>query len=418
MKNQQFKNTLTPRLVAAFGVVAFTGGASAQDLTGTYGSFSEAALQAAALDVFGDQFGGDDAVSQALDYFSFGVDVQAQYNNNIFLTDTEEEEDFIYSVSLPLELSNSKNAENQWSLSYIPKFNFYADNSDQDDADQLVKGGWRREFAKTSVRLGLEWSRTDGANRFSSGSIQSDDFSGDLNIGYQHSGKSRFDFDMGVSTNAFDSNGLNDRQRYNARVSWQYQLTGKIELGPFVGYEHTDTAGTSNPTQDAVSFGVRGSYRAFQKTTFIGYAGAEYRVFDGDNLGDKVSPTFEFGLQHQLTGKTSLTGMLYHNIRPSYSENGQSYSATGVNVSASYRVTNRINARAGVSYEHDNYFGTSSAAVGNFDSDYVTFSIGGTYDTHLGVTIGSGIRYSLNDSETDTRDFDNFIFDVSARYYY
>jgi hypothetical protein len=392
------------------------GSLSAQDLTGSYGAFSEAALQSAALEAFGEGFRDETAVGQALEYFKFGVNVKAEYNDNIFLANTAEVDDVIIRVSVPLELSNSQGAENQWSLNYRPVFNFYADNSDQDGIDHFVNAGYQRIFQKSSVDFGIGFARTEGADRFASGSIEKDAFNARLGLSHQLTGKSKLDLDLTALSEDFVSNSLSDRERYNARLNWQYQVTGKISVGPYIAYEHATTDGSFNPTQDAISLGARGSYQAFQKTTLIGYVGAEYREFDGDGLQDKTSPTFEFGAKHQLTGKTTISGMLYHNIRASYSDAGQSYTATGINLLARYAVTARINTRAGVSYEHDNYFGTSSAATGDLDSDYATFFLGGDYLMDCGVTLGSNVRYSNNDSETARRDFGNFILSLDAGY--
>ncbi|MFC5050682.1 hypothetical protein ACFPK9_08655 [Rubritalea spongiae] len=417
MKKQQFKNTPSPRLVTALGALAIVGSATAQDLTGSYGSFSDAALQSAALEAFGEGFSEDSYASTAFEYFSFGVNVNAEYNDNIFLTDQDEVEDFIFRVSVPLGLSNDKDSENQWSLSYTPRFNFYADNSDQDGVDQFVDAGYRHVFAKTTVDLGLGYEKTDGADRFASGSIAKDAYKANLGVSHQYSGKSRFDLDLGFLADEFEDDSLFDRERYNARVSWQYQATGKIEVGPYVAYEHASQDGVANPDQDAISFGVRGKYQAFSKTTLIGYIGAEHRTFDGGDLDDKTSPTFEFGAKHQLTGKIDLTGMLYHNIRASYSDAGQSYTATGVNFFANYAATARISVNAGVSYEHDNYFETSSlSTAGDLDSDYVTLFLGGNYVMDNGFYVGPGLRYSTNDSEAPTRDFGNLIFNINAGY--
>ena len=413
MRRPQLKNFVAPALVSS---LALAGSLSAQDLTGSYGAFSEAALQSAALEAFGEGFQDDTRIGQALEYFKFGVNVRTDYNDNIFLAPSSEVNDVIFRVSVPLELSNSQDAENQWSLKYTPKFNFYADNSDQDGIDHFVNAGYKRIFQKSSVDFDLGFARTEGADRFASGSIEKDAFTTRLGLSHQLTGKSKLDLDLTALSEDFVSNSLYDRERYNARLNWQYQVTGKISVGPYIAYEHSTTDGSFNPTQDAISFGARGSYQAFQKTTLIGYLGAEYRKFDGDGLEDKTSPTFEFGAKHQLTGKTTISGMLYHNIRASYSDAGQSYTATGINLLARYAVTARINTRAGVSYEHDNYFGTSSAATGSLDSDYVTFFLGGDYVMDCGVTLGTGVRYSNSSSETASRDFGNFILNLDAGY--
>jgi len=419
MNSLKLKKLITPALAASLGLAGFAHAQSprsSQELTGAYGSFSKSALQSAALEAFGEGFQDETPMSQALKYFKFGVNVRAEYNDNIFLTDAGEIEDMILRVSVPLELSNSQTAENQWSLSYRPSFNFYADNSDQDGVDHFIDAGYKRIFQKSSVDFGVGYAKTQGADRFASGSIEKEGFTGKLALSHILTGKSRLDLDLGMLTEDFVSTALSDRERYNARLNWQYQMTGKISVGPYIAYEHANTDGPANPTQDAISFGARGNYQALQKTTLIGYIGAEYRKFDGDGLQNKTSPTFEFGAKHQLTGKTSITSLMYHNIRASYSDAGQSYTATGINFLANYAATARINARAGMSYEHSNYFGTSSAATGDLDADYVTFFLGGDYVMDCGVTLGSGVRYSINDSETASRDFGNFIFNLNAGY--
>lgn len=412
MKKQPLKHTLAPVLVSSLALAGF---ASAQDLTGSYGSFSDAALKSAALESFGEGFGNAEKLEGSkLDYFKFGVNVKAEYNDNIFLTDTNTVDDVIIRVAVPLELANSETADNQWSLNYTPTFNFYMDNSDQDGIDHHVNAGYSRQFAKTTVDFGIGYNKTKGPSRFAGGNIEKDGFTGKFALSHILSGKSRLDFDLGGLTDDFVDPSLFDRDRYNTRLAWQYQATGKITVGPYVAYEHVKI--DRNPNHDAISGGAKATYQALQKTVVTGYFGVEHRTFDGGTVDDKTTPTFEVGATHQYSGKTSFTGLLYHNIRASYSDAGMSYKATGVNFLARYAYSSHINFNSGVSYEHDDYFAVSNASAGDFDSDYVTFYVGGDYAMNNGVILGSGLRLTNNNSGVNSRDFDNVIFNINATY--
>ncbi|MFC4991806.1 hypothetical protein [Rubritalea tangerina] len=408
----QLKNTIAPVLVSSLGMVGSLG---AQDLTGAYGSFSEAALKSAALESLGLDLGDDELQEgKMLDYFKFGVNVRAEYNDNIFLTDTNEVNDVILRVSVPLELSSPNESVNEWSIGYTPRFNFYADNSSEDGIDHFVNAGYNRQWAKTSLDFGFGYSKTRGSNRFASGSIERDGYNANLSLSHILTGKSRLDFDLGGLVDDYVDPRLFDRNRYNTRLAWQYQVTGKTTVGPYIAYEGVNVQ--SNPDHNAVSGGIKGTYQALQKTVVTGYVGAEYRKFDGGALNSKTSPSFEVGATHQFSGKTSFSGMLYHTIRASYSDFGQSYKATGVNFLARYAYSSRINMRAGVSYEYDDYFAVSALSGPDFDDHYITFFLGGDYAMDNGLILGSGVRLSRKDSSQDPRDFDNFIFNVDARY--
>lgn len=418
MKNKQFKKNLSPQLVTALGAAALVGSAHAQDLTGSYGSFSEAALRSAALESFGGDFFGDDEQLDEggfWDYFKFGVNVRVEYNDNIFLTNSGEVDDVIFRVSVPLEFSNERTAENQWHIKYTPTYNFYTDNSSQDGMDHLVRLGYKHQFAKTAVDVGAGYAKTEGPNRFASGSIEKESLTGRLGVNHILSGKSRLDLDLGLVNDDFVDENLFDRTRYNARLAWQYQMTGKTTLGPYIGYEHIDI--DSNPNHDAISGGLKLSYQALAKTVVTGYAGIEHRSFDGGDVSDKTSPTFEFGATHQYSGKTSFTGMLYHNVRASYSDSGYSYTATGLNLLANYAYSSRINFRTGITYEYDDYYEVAaSAANADLDSHYFTYYLGGDYVMDNGFTVGSGVRFSTSNSDSEFREFDNFIFNINGSY--
>ena len=139
----------------------------------------------------------------------------------------------------------------------------------------------------------------------------------------------------------------------------------------------------------------------------FGNSGAHNKGNHGD-LGGSTS--------HQLTGKTSLFGMLYNATRASYSEASRSYRATGLNVSLNHRMSERIRLNGGVSYEFDDYFATQANTQVNQDTNYSSIFAGGSYAMDNGVTLGSRLKYVNNESDQSSKDYQNWVFTLDAGY--
>ena len=405
----------TPKKLLMMGAgLAMAGSALGQDLEGAYGAFTQSSLESAAFEAFGEGFDDRNAFTKSLDYFKYGVKLDVDFNDNIYNTGIERVSDTIFRVSVPLEISNERENRHHVGLHYTPKFNSYVDNSGEDGIDHFVNGKYIATLEKTIIDVDAGFAKVKSSDRFATGNIGKKGLTFRTAVVHQLTGKTRLDLDFGVASDDFDRETLFDRERYNTRLAWQYQITGKTTLGPYVAYEYVDI--DTQPNHKAFSAGVKSTYQALNKTTFSGYLGWENRKFDGGSVSDQNSPSFELAASHQLTGKTSVFGMLYNATRASYTEASRSYRATGLNLNLNHKMSERIRLNGGVSYEFDDYFATQANTQVNQDTNYSSIFAGGSYAMDNGVTLGSRLKYVNNESDQSSKDYQNWVFTLDAGY--
>ena len=427
----RIKNLSLPAKVL-LGAMALSGNLIAQDLDGAWGPFTNIefsdTISSRLSRTVADSFDGEYAeggmqdpdggtASKLVSMFDFGASLGTRYSNNIFLQSDgggSGEADWKHTMSLYFGLSNS-DVVNRWSLRYSPKFNFYGINSDQDGVDHHFSGSYSRAFAKSNLSIGLKYLRSNGTDRFASGNIESGRTHFNLGYDYVLSGKTSLESEFSANLDDFKSDDFFNRLRYNARVAAMYQMTGKTNIGPYIGYEHVNSV--DNPNQNAWSMGVAATYNALQKTTFSGSVGAQYRAFEGGTKESFGSPEFSLGASHSLTGKVSLNSSIYHNIRASYTDIGQSYKATGLSLGANYAMDDQWNFFGNLGYEYDDYFVVDDTTAGDpFDVNFLRFRLGGGYRFHNGLSLRSSLGWKINRSSQASREYDEASWNLSAAY--
>ena len=404
---QNYSVNKAPRAVVAagLGLIGLTSFAGAQELFGSFSDYSQASgydLQDNALNA-----------SDQLDMFKYGVRAGVTFDDNVFLSSSDEESDVITNIDLILSLKNSDEATNSWVLTYIPSFKYYSEGTLSDGVDHNLNAGFSKVLPKTQIDLGVDYGAISGSNRYAAGQIDKTTYGADIAISHILTGKTRADLDLNMRSDDYDG-ALTGRDRYSARLSWLYQWSGKINLGPYVGYEYTDVERFND--HKAVSYGLSFEYQALAKTSFNGHVGGETRSFDGSGQSDKTSATFKFGTRHQYSGKTSFDAAIYRNVRPSYGANNDSFTSTGVYIGTSYAATERLKLRSRFNFERDDYFGPTSNS--GDDNDYFSFSLGGDYAMPCGVKLGADVTFREKNAENGASDFSNTLFQVDATYYF
>ena len=202
-----------------------------------------------------------------------------------------------------------------------------------------------------------------------------------------------------------------------------YQVTGKISVGPYVGYGVTDVSGSGggvNNTQDRTNYsaGITGTYDATGKTAFTGSVGWSTYEFDGPGACDgENSLTYRIGVSHQLGPRTSIRASIWSDYKPSNSIGNTSYTATGASLSLNWRQSDRWNHNLSVTYENDDYF-SDDPNGGTGDSDYFRISLGTSYRFNNGLSLSARLSSSTQNNNNTTadnlNDFENWIFSINA----
>jgi len=405
MQNHTPKKSASILALTSVAVLGLSSLGEAQELFGSYSDYAQSSgydLQEDAL-----------ADSDRFELFKFGVRTGFTFDDNIFLTKSNEESDVIFTTDLILSLKNKATAENSWVLTYIPSFKFYADNSSLDGVDHNVNAGFTKTWAKSVVELGADFASITGSNRYAAGQIDKNVLGADILVSHIFTGKTRADLTFDFRGEDFENNTrFVDRNRYTTRLSGFYQWSGKVNIGPYVGYEYISV--DNSPDHKAVSLGASFEYQALAKTSFSGFLGGESRTFTGNTMDDATSMVYNIGGRHQFSGKTSFNASFYRRVNPSYTNNTSSFTATGAYLGSNYRATERINLRGRLNYAHDSYFGQNASGL---DSDYFSISLGGDYAMMSGLKLGADVTFRTKDSD-NASNFDNTLIQLNASYYF
>jgi len=351
------------------------------------------------------------------DLFHFSLAGGVRYDDNIFLSNSNQEDDLIISVSPTLSVRSGAEgtAQNSYSLSYTPSFLFFTDHSDQNTIDHRASFRFTKQLPKSKIAFVLDYTDTNGSDRFVSGQVARTRWNASLNYNYLMTEKTRLDLTATTDIDTFKQSGLHDRRNYAIRGSVLYQLTGKTSIGPSFRYGYTDITGSNN--QDAYELGLKAEYQATGKTALTGTLGYNVRSFDGSNTASNQNDiSWAIGARYAATAKTSLRALFYREPRISYNFQNSGYMATGLSLQASHTLTPRINLYGVISYEDDSYYRTDKNMGVNFDHDYFTATMGANYQMANGFTVGGNMTWRSNSSENSFNEYDSFSCGLNASY--
>jgi len=350
------------------------------------------------------------------DLLHFSITGGVRYDNNIYLQDSNEEDDLIISVSPTLSIASGIEglALNTFSFSYTPSFIFFTDHSDQNTIDHRASFRFSKQLPKSKISFVLDYTDTNGTDRFVSGQVARTRWNASLDYNYLMTGKTRLDLTATTDIDLFKTSGLHDRRNYGIRGSVLYQMTGKTSIGPSFRYTYTDISGSNN--QDAYELGLKGEYLATGKTTLTGTMGYNVRSFEGSNAASNQNDiAWSIGARYAATAKTSLRALFYREPRISYNFRDAGYMATGLSLQANYSLTPRVNLYGVISYENDSYYRTSDTGV-NFDHDYFSSTVGANYQMANGFTVGGNMTWRSNFSDSSINEYDDFSCGLNVSY--
>ncbi len=351
------------------------------------------------------------------DRFSLSLSAGARYHSNIFHTSEDEESDVLFRVTPTLRFSTAEagEAENTFAFSYSPSAVFYADHSDRNTVNHKVGLKLTKRMPKTSIGFNVDYVHSTGSDRFVSGFIDRDSLRTTLNVSHILTGKTRVDLGAYYNMDDFGNSSLYGDTTYGADLAFMYQVTGKLAIGPQIGYGVSSLDGGSRD-HSFYSASLKFEYKATGKTNLTGNVGYSQRSFSGSGAaGDYSSMTWRIGASHALSNKTNLRASIYRSAKASYNHFDSGYLATGVSLSATHEISPRVNCYATLVYENDDYFRTSAAGV-SLDNDYYAITLGGRYVLENGLTLGASATYSVNSSSRESYDFDNLSFGINATY--
>ncbi|MGJ8667775.1 MAG: hypothetical protein ACSHW7_15505 [Patiriisocius sp.] len=365
-------------------------------------------IEQSANDFLLEGFGAKQKGLNLFENFTYGINLEAEYNNNIFLSKDDEESDLILRFGVPLEFSSGpEDDEQRLALSYTPTYEAYMDNSGQSNLEHNFNFSMLNTLPKTTFRTNVFAAKSENADRFISDTVSKTLYGLDFGVEYDLTGKTTLDFGFGVKIDKYEKAALFDTEQYDARLAWLYEIGSKTKVGPYVAAERVFV--DRNASQTGLSLGVDADYSIGAKTTLIGFVGVERRTFSGAG-NTQTNPELELAVEYELTGKTDLSASVYSRVTASFSDPGLAYDATGGALSLTHAATDKLKLKGALTYEYDDYFSVDGTAFSARNADYYTFRIGADLEVSDDLAASATLSYLLNESEDASRESNGTTF--------
>lgn len=364
------------------------------------------------------------------------LDASVSYNDNIYLSDSDEDGDTIFTISPGVEFTNGDEARSRVSLRFVENFTFYMDETDNNRAleniDFTFNHGAEGDKLKLAVAAGFHHNQ--------SASSRESRTSGSMTRSYNYYANGIVSYKLGEKTSVrsgFKWNGTtydnhrydyNDRQQYAIPLYLYYAVTAKLNAGLTAEWRYVDLAasgrnrapgvagkdGRGNPgTQQVWFFGLSAEGNAWEKLSLRGRVGLTTSDYSDRTIDDLDSKnTFGMGItaDYKATEKLSTSLSLSRDFELGGAAEG--ILSTAVTLGAKYRITDLWSANASLGYRLDDYQSSDR------EDDIYTFSVGASYAINDYASAYASYSLSVDDSNTSGDDYTNNIFTVGLSFRY
>lgn len=346
--------------------------------------------------------------------WEFGVSFRALYDSNIFLAEDDEVSDTQFTIAPQISYSTPDEARIGFSALYRPEFQFFVDRDDLDSVDHHV-GVSAYGTGRLSWEVSPYYTRDSGADRFAGTYVEQDVYGATAQVVYGLSGKSDMEATALASKVDYRTGGFSNSWRAQGRLSWLYEATPKLSLGPSAGYLYQEADNV--PSRESILLGMRLDYQATAKLNLASRVGVGIDNFggvEGDaRLDLDVLATWRINERWGLR----LSG--YYEPQPSPVGRDFYIDTLGVAGGVSYYRDESV-FTVWVNYEDNNYRATSSSVAGGFSGSGHFTAVGADCSFQL---FSDDLRwnlfslYRINDARSGVpADWENFQGGLSVTY--
>lgn len=347
-------------------------------------------------------------------------DVNAMWDDNIFIQPDNEIEDFIFTFSpgltvgyldeesrldrfLEREVRASRAVQydgNFFLLDYTPSFVVFLDNDSENSFDQDARFEARWQLQKLSLSAQAAFVSKNETNNELGTRLQHTGISAGLSARYQFT--ERTSAELGGFFQSDDYEEGSGNTEYRAEGYLNYELTPLIDLGAGVAFGIVDVENAARQSFERLL--ARGSYELTGKITAHAQAGVEFRQYDG--AGDEqTNPIFEVDFTYEPAELTRIGIGAYRRVIPSITEPEDSVDATGIYLSFGRTLRTGLRLVAELGYEHSEYEDTGEESARS--DDYFFGRLGLIYNFATWGSAGLAYEYRNNDSSRSASGYTN-----------
>ncbi|MFO7752055.1 MAG: outer membrane beta-barrel protein [Desulfobacteraceae bacterium] len=373
--------------------------------------------------------------------------VEGRYTDNLYYTDTNEEDDFITSVSPGLWVAVPSNREKLVELQtsntspgglrvsrikpeatrrmqsyflYSPEFVTYADNSTHDHVDHTAEGMFQYNFdTGLSIDVMDKFNKNNEINNNASGRLDEyyDNLFNFLAV-YEPSEKLRFRADYSNYLLDYDDSANEFRDRVDNSVSMYVFYKVKPKTSVFVEYDFADINYDENSLFDSQEHryyaGVDWDVTA--KTRGRAKMGLIEKNFDESGIDDEEGFSMEVQAQHNFSPKRAINLNLFRHYTESSIGDSWASMTTGADAALLQRFTEKWSSTVSVNFTRDDYEGAYTSGGKTDEREDDTFRAGASliFEPRDWLSFDLGYYYSNRDSNFSEFDFENNTVYITA----
>lgn len=351
----------------------------------------------------------------------------AAYNSNIFISNDNEEADFIFTVATGVaigrgefrdelaslgsyetrfnpERSDVTAGENYIFVHYVPSVTIFAENTGENTFNNDLTLAGEYEWKRLTIGVKARFQTVNLPDVDLGTRTKRNLFTGALTSQYDYSPKTSFELNFYNYVRDYvrdDAGGPVDSVEYRGQTWVNYQVLPKMTLG--VGFAYGYVELSRGPIQSYEQVSTRLRYRATEKIRFDISAGVEFRDIRG--LANQTNPLFSVGVTYAPFDGTSVFMQAFTRTVTSAAVEAANFQVTGIEAQIRQRFARRFYVVLAGGYQHVEYNFFSSPTQRADDIFYIHPSLGMDVTTWLSCEIGA--EYRRNDSTAIRNDFSN-----------
>jgi len=359
-------------------------------------------------------------------YYLFpSITAGASYNDNVFYSDNDTKDDFIYTVAPRVELRSDWNNH---ALSAVVggEFGFYSDYTDENYQDAYAGTRGRIDITRDSDMRGHLTISRDHDDRSDpndvSGSAEPTVFylmEGGITGSHRFnrvivtagSDVRRYQY---TDTDAVGGGTIDNSDRdytqlrpavqvgYEFSPGYQAYVRGE---GDIRRYDEDDSAGF---TRNSSGYDVVGGASVDLTGLLFGdfYAGIRQRYYEASRFDTLTGPVVGSKLTWIPTGLTTVILDIQNQVIESTNANSSGYNSTAVDLGVDHELLRNLILSAGAGFRYDDFEGISRT------DKYFQGRVGADYLLNRYLSLGARYRYLKRESDISGDDFDSNILSL------
>lgn len=358
------------------------------------------------------------------------LDVEHRYDDNIFQTDSDEQDSSVTVVSPAAEVA-LESGNNAFTFGYGGAYGFFESSSQDNYDDHSLRAAYDRSGGRVGLEAYAAYFRghdargtgpSNGLGDLSTSIFDEPtiydlyEWGAGLLLGAPQ-GRTRvrlgYDASEREYTNFRDITRARDRdsETFSGKVS--FRVSGRTDLVAEASrqqFDYTFTEpGDLTLDSDEVRYLVGAEWQATGKTSGELKIGFQEKDFEDSARSDEDGLTWQVGVTWEPRTYSSFTLSTSKTFRETDNV-GNVIATTGYGVSWNHSWMERVSTDVGISLNEEDYEGT------NREDDFMSFTGSVNYDWRRWMTLNAGVRVSTRDSSLATAEFDRNVVFIGAQF--